>query len=140
MNVGQCTDTQRLQHIQLYKRTVASRYRAVRHDELEHLPPGQLYVSPKVDGELWCVSVSGGTATLIAPNGRELTDGAPVLAELQTSVASRSDNCLIAGELFALERCHLLFADWEASARTAGERAGLGIALAFDTETKCTIR
>jgi len=47
------------------------------------------------------------------------------------------------GELFALERRHLLFADWEAAAHEAGDshqRVGLGIALAFDTKTSVAKR
>ena len=102
MTLNQCTDTERLQRIQLYKRTVAGRYKAVRHDELEQLPPGTLYVSPKVDGEFWCVSVKDSKVSIIAHNGRELSGAIPVVEELEATVAARSQDCLIAGELFAL--------------------------------------
>ena len=102
MTHSRCTDEERVRRILLYKRTVASRYQALRHNELDRLPPGQLHVSPKVDGEFWCASVCAGKTSLIAPNGRELSSDVPVVAEIARLVASRSDDCLIAGELFAL--------------------------------------
>ena len=80
MKINQTKDKERLGQIQLYKRTVASRYRCLRDDELNDLPDGKFMVSPKVDGELWFVSVVKGKVALMAPNGREITDSMPAKA------------------------------------------------------------
>ncbi|TNE87133.1 MAG: hypothetical protein EP330_19385 [Deltaproteobacteria bacterium] len=88
-----------------YKRTVASRYRAVRPDELElALPPGALWVSPKIDGHLWFLVFDQGEAILVNPRGRVISGNVPLLKEAQ-SVASRvTTRTIFAGELFALRK------------------------------------
>lgn len=83
-----------------YKRAVASRYRALKGEELAEIPGGPAWVSPKIDGELWLVVMEGGKARLIAPNNRVL-DGAPVLDELDAAAARVKGRIVLAGELFA---------------------------------------
>jgi ATP-dependent DNA ligase len=85
-----------------YRRAVASRYRALKPEELSELPPGPVQLSPKIDGELWFAVLEGGRASLVAPNGRTLDASAPLLSELATA-AERvgAGRTILAGELFA---------------------------------------
>ena len=84
-----------------YKRTVASRYRALKSDELGEIPSGTVRLSPKIDGELWVAILEGGKASLVAPGNRTLTD-APVLTELAAAAKRASGRTVLAGELFAV--------------------------------------
>lgn len=88
-----------------YKRGVASRYKALRPDEIQTgLPSGALWVSPKIDGELWFVVVHEGEVALLSHNGRGMT-GAPVVQELASLLLPRAKGRLIiAGELFAASK------------------------------------
>ena len=101
MNISTTNQTEHWQQAKLYKRSIASRYRALRQHELSELPEGPLHVSPKVDGELWFVSISAGSLALIAPNGREIQGDVPLLDELKKTIGTRTKDTLIAGELFA---------------------------------------
>jgi hypothetical protein len=83
-----------------YRRSVASRYRALRPDELHEVPPGPAWVSPKLDGELWFAVLEPGSASLVTTHGRTL-EGAPMLAELQAASARVTGRTILAGELFA---------------------------------------
>jgi ATP-dependent DNA ligase len=83
-----------------YKRAVASRYRALKAEELSQIPSGPAWVSPKIDGELWLVVLDGGKASLIAPGNRTL-ENAPVLAELHAAASRAEGKIVLAGELFA---------------------------------------
>lgn len=83
-----------------YKRAVASRYRALKAEELAEIPSGPAWVSPKIDGELWLAVLDSGKARLIAPGNRTL-EGAPVLTELDTVAARVKGRTVLAGELFA---------------------------------------
>lgn len=94
-----------------YKRQVAKRYRILEPEGLERsLPAGQLFISTKVDGELWFLVKRGGEVALCAYNGRVL-QGIPATDEAAALLASAGD-CLIAGELIAVlggdgrPRCH----------------------------------
>ncbi len=92
-----------LARMRLYKRTVAKRYRVVPPDKLgEQLPEGTLWISSKVDGELWFLVKQAGEVALCAPNGRVLLD-IPVLQEAVDQLAG-VDDFVAAGELFAVSR------------------------------------
>lgn len=84
-----------------YKRLVAKRYRVVDADELElALPKGPLFISTKIDGELWFLIKRGGEVAFCALNGRVL-QGVPVAVEAEKQLAG-TDDIIIAGELFAI--------------------------------------
>ena len=68
---GSLTDAALSKRLAQYKRTVASRYKAVLPDELhEKLSKGALWVSPKIDGELWYVVVGEDETYMASPTGR----------------------------------------------------------------------
>ncbi|MAQ14398.1 MAG: hypothetical protein CMN30_06340 [Sandaracinus sp.] len=93
-----------------YKRTIASRYRAIRPDEVDVLPRGSLLVSPKIDGEMWFLVLDasqdeGQRVAAVAPNGKVITGDVPFLNEAREVVLPRvSGQLVLAGELFAIRR------------------------------------
>lgn len=88
--------------LQNYKRTIASRYRALTEAELDELPPGRYHVSPKIDGQLWFAWVSSEGVELLNRTGRTLGVDAPVCQELNQLLQNVDLNTVIAGELFAV--------------------------------------
>ena len=91
--------------IRRYKRGIASRYTALIPDELEsRLPPGPYLVSPKVDGEQWCLVFEDGDVYLANPAGRVLSGDIPVLAEARKVMDRVDGTTVIAGELFAARK------------------------------------
>jgi ATP-dependent DNA ligase len=100
---GSLTDPALADAITRYKRGVASRYDALLPDELEELAkvPGGYYVSPKIDGEQWCLVLDEGEAFFANPNGRVLAGDIPVLAEARKLAKRAAGITVIAGELYA---------------------------------------
>ncbi len=81
-----------------YKRQVAKRYRVVEPEAAERLLPAEdLFVSPKLDGELWFLVRKAGDTALVAYNGRIL-HGIALLRDVAPRLAKASD-FVIAGEL-----------------------------------------
>ncbi|MEM9074132.1 MAG: hypothetical protein AAGE52_36910 [Myxococcota bacterium] len=88
-----------------YKRTIASRYRAITPEELDMLPKGGLWVSPKIDGQIWFLVVEDDEYGFVAPNGKVLVGDIPVLQEVKKHLLSRARGRLVlAGELFAIRK------------------------------------
>jgi hypothetical protein len=100
---GSVTDAGLGETLAAYRRNVASRYRGLRGDELSEVPAGTVQVTPKVDGELWFAVKRADEVALVAPNGRVLAGGVPVVEEVAKSFgANASDGEIVAGELFAV--------------------------------------
>lgn len=98
--VGGLTNALLLDRLLRYKRQVAKRYRVLEAAQIERvLPAGQLWISPKLDGELWFLVRKNGDLALCAHNGRVL-HGLPLLRELAKKMPAGGD-LLIAGELVA---------------------------------------
>jgi hypothetical protein len=98
------TDPDLVRLVQNYKRVVASRYRSADPSRLaEEIPAGRLFVSPKIDGELWFLILDPGHAAFFAsPTGRILTGAVPVLAEAQQRLLPKiKARTVFAGELWA---------------------------------------
>lgn len=71
--VGALLDEELGTKLKRYKRQVAKRYRVVEPDIVERaLPSEPLFVSPKLDGELWFLVKSRDDVALVAYNGRVL--------------------------------------------------------------------
>lgn len=86
-----------------YKRVVASRYRGLTPEDLDlYCPPGELHVSPKVDGEIWFAVFEGDEHALVNPKGRVLHGAIPVLKEMAAVLKRSEGRTVIAGELFAV--------------------------------------
>jgi hypothetical protein len=93
-------DAEILSRLQTYKRAVARRYRVLPPEGLEqNLPKGNLWISPKLDGELWFLLKRAGRVVLCAYNGRIL-EGSGVEIDAEARLEGVG-SALVAGELFA---------------------------------------
>jgi hypothetical protein len=103
---GSITDPELQSIVQGYKRTVASGYRALIPGEIERfIPTTKLLVSPKIDGEMWCMVCEDGDAILVNPRGRVISGDVPVLNEARKTVAARCQGrTILAGELWAASK------------------------------------
>lgn len=98
--VGGLLDSELLTQFKVYKRQIAKRYRVIEPNRIErYLPQGNVWISPKLDGELWFLVKRSNQIALCAHNGRVLKD-IPYLKEVEPKLSSLPD-FLIAGELIA---------------------------------------
>lgn len=84
-----------------YRQGVAGRYRAIKPSELGDLPPGELWLSPKIDGELAVVEFRGGSLSCCTRRGRAFPDG-PLMQELRTAAKRCGSSIRMIGELHCL--------------------------------------
>ncbi len=86
-----------------YKRSVAGRYQIIKPSRLlRDISKGKMWVSAKVDGQLWFLTKEAGEVALCSYNGRVLVD-IPVTREAERLLSS-TDQALIAGELFLTDQ------------------------------------
>lgn len=85
-----------------YRRSVARRYGIIKPDKIlrDLVGEDKLWISTKVDGELWFLVKRQGEVALCAYNGR-VVQGVPVVDEAEKLLAG-VDDVLIAGEIFSL--------------------------------------
>ena len=97
------TDPELAARFKGYKKSIASRYRAMTGEEIElYTPAGKLFVSPKIDGEMWFLVYHAGEAWLANPRGRSVHGDIPVLKEAARLLARGKGLVVLAGELFAV--------------------------------------
>ncbi len=100
-DAGGFTDAALTLQLRLYKRFVASQYRVIAPQDLHARPPrGQLWISRKLDGELWFLLKRDDDVALVAYNGR-LVHGTPLTDEARTLLRGCGP-MVIAGELVAI--------------------------------------
>ncbi len=80
-----------------YRRRVAGNYRPLPPDEVVKLPNGPMWVSDKVDGELWFLVSQGGEVFLANPQGSVIAGEIPAIVQ----VGKLPDGTIVAGELHA---------------------------------------
>ena len=102
-----------------YRRLVASRYRAIKPAELKDLPSGELWLSPKIDGELAGIEFRGGVATMTTKGGRELPD-CPLMQELRGAAPNVKGSVRIVGELHCSPKGEVRSRVGDVSAAMAG--------------------
>ena len=103
--LGSVSDPDLAARFKGYKRTIASRYRAMTNDDIDRFtPPGKLLVQPKIDGELWFLVWQDGEAWLSNPGGRVVYGDIPVLKEATKHLQRAKGLTIIAGELFAIRK------------------------------------
>jgi ATP-dependent DNA ligase len=102
---GSVSDAGVAESVSLYRKLVATRYRALRLDDLDEIPAGPMQITPKVDGELWFAVKRGGSVGLVSANGRVLEGAIPVIEELEKGFGAKcGDGEIVAGELFAVSK------------------------------------
>ena len=82
-----------------YKCAVAAKYRPLKPEEISLIPSGKIFVSKKIDGELWLAHINQNGATLFAKGGRFLKEGI-IIESLKGCLPNNVENLIVAGELF----------------------------------------
>ena len=82
-----------------YKCAVAAKYRPLKPGEISSLPQGDIYVSKKIDGELWLAYIDKEGAKLFAKGGRFINEG-DIIESLKGSLPKNIDSLILAGELY----------------------------------------
>ena len=82
-----------------YKCAVAAKYRPLKPGEISSLPQGDIYVSKKIDGELWLAYIDKEGAKLFAKGGRFINEG-EIIESLKGSLPKNIDSLILAGELY----------------------------------------
>ena len=82
-----------------YKCAVAAKYRPLKPEEISLIPSGKIFVSKKIDGELWLAHINKKGATLFAKGGRFIKEGI-IIESLKGSLPNNVENLIVAGELF----------------------------------------
>jgi hypothetical protein len=96
---GSIPDSKIAQRIADYKNRVAGKYRSLAPQDITRLlPPGEMIVSPKIDGETWFLHADSGKAWLLSPSGKIITD-VPITNEATNIIGNR--RLLLAGEFYA---------------------------------------
>jgi hypothetical protein len=90
-------DAELADQLAAYRRRVAGNYRPLPPDEVVKLPNGPMWVSEKLDGELWFLVSQGGEVFLANPKGSVIAGDIPAIAQ----AGKLSDGTIIAGELHA---------------------------------------
>ena len=91
------SDAELADQLASYRRRVAGNYRPLPPDETVKLPNGPMWVSEKIDGELWFMVSREGETFLANPQGSVIAGDIPVL----TQAGKLPDGTIIAGELHA---------------------------------------
>ncbi len=91
------TDLKLLDTVQVYKRRVASSYRALPPARLGELNAAPMWVTRKIDGETWFLVRQSGQLFLASPSGRVLAGDLPILRQAD----HLPEGSIVAGELYA---------------------------------------
>jgi len=94
---AELTDADLRDQLAAYRRRVAGNYRPLPPDEIAKLPNGPMWVSEKVDGELWFLIALVGEVILANPQGSVIAGEIPTLSQ----AGNIPDGTIIAGELHA---------------------------------------
>ena len=82
-----------------YKCAVAAKYRPLKPEEISLIPSGKIFVSKKIDGELWLAHVNQNGATLFAKGGRFMKEGI-IIESLKGCLPKNVGSLIVAGELY----------------------------------------
>ena len=82
-----------------YKCAVAAKYRPLKPEEISLIPSGKIFVSKKIDGELWLAHVNQNGATLFAKGGRFMKEGI-IIESLKGCLPNNVGSLIVAGELY----------------------------------------
>ena len=67
-----------------YRKTVIAGYKSLLVDEISSdLTPGEMHISPKIDGELWFMIIEDGEVALSNTRGRLIAGDIPLLNEIR---------------------------------------------------------
>ena len=87
-----------------YKCAVAAKYRPLKPEEISLIPSGKIFVSKKIDGELWLAHIDQDRATLFAKGGRFINEGI-IIESLKGCLPNSVNSLIVAGELYVQKDC-----------------------------------
>ncbi len=82
-----------------YKHAVAAKYRPLKPEEISLITFGKIFVSKKIDGELWLAHIDNDGAILFAKGGRFIKEGS-IIESLKGCLPINIKNLIVAGELY----------------------------------------
>ena len=82
-----------------YKCAVAAKYKPLKPEEISLIPSGKIFVSKKIDGELWLAHINQNGATLFSKGGRFIKEGI-IIESLKGCLPNNIENLIVAGELY----------------------------------------
>ena len=82
-----------------YKCAVAAKYRPLKPEEISLIPSGKIFVSKKIDGELWLAHINQNGATLFSKGGRFIKEGI-IIESLKGCLPNYIEYLIVAGELY----------------------------------------
>ena len=84
-----------------YRKSVVAGYRPLLLDEMSsNLAPGEMHVSPKIDGELWFMIIENGEVVLANTGGKLIAGDIPLLSEVSKISSRFTGRSILAGELY----------------------------------------
>ena len=84
-----------------YRKSVVAGYRPLLLDEMSsNLAPGEMHVSPKIDGELWFMIIENGEVVLANTGGKLIAGDIPLLSEVIKISSRFTGRSILAGELY----------------------------------------
>jgi hypothetical protein len=102
---GALTDSALLSQLQGYRRMVAGNYQSLLPEDVPvHIHKELMYVSPKIDGEIWFLIYDGDEVFLCSPAGKIIFGDIPLLQEARKYSSRFDEFTAIAGELYALRK------------------------------------
>ena len=82
-----------------YKCAVAAKYKPLKPEQISLIPSGKIFVSKKIDGELWLAHINQNGATLFSKGGRFIKEGI-IIESLKGCLPNNIENLIVAGELY----------------------------------------
>lgn len=82
-----------------YKCAVAAKYRPLKPEEISLIPSGKIFVSKKIDGELWLAHINENGAKLFSKGGRFIKEGI-IIESLKGCLPNYIEYLIVAGELY----------------------------------------
>lgn len=88
-----------------YRKTVIAGYKSLLVDEISSdLTPGEMHISPKIDGELWFMIIEDGEVALSNTRGRLIAGDIPLLNEIRQVSHKFLSRVILVGELFVASK------------------------------------
>ena len=88
-----------------YRKTVVTGYRPLLLDEISsNLTSGEMYISPKIDGELWFMIIESDEVVLSNTRGKLITGDIPLLSEVSKVSKRFKGRVILVGELFVASK------------------------------------
>ena len=88
-----------------YRKTVVTGYRPLLLDEISsNLTSGEMYISPKIDGELWFMIIEDDEVVLSNTRGKLIAGDIPLISEVSKISKRFKGRVILVGELFVASK------------------------------------